>query len=141
MAKKGSTKKSKSKAKPKNSANGVPQIKPSKDTMRATELIREAVMTMDEPLSARQRIDFTESLKAVIDDAISEGRAVNLFGLVKVTPRLHTKGVREVYKEFGNPDSGKVKKTYPAKTTLKVTALKPLKDALPNANKMAKKVG
>lgn len=141
MAKKGSTKKSKSKTKPKNSANGVPQIKPSKDTMRATELIREAVMTMDEPLSARQRIDFTDSLKAVIDDAISEGRAVNLFGLVKVTPRLHTKGVREVYKEFGNPDSGKVKKTYPAKTTLKVTALKPLKDALPNANKMAKKVG
>ncbi len=138
MAKKTTKKKS---GKAKAAANGAPQIKPSKDTMSQNELVIEATAVMDDPLSIKQRKDFINSLKAVIDDAISEGRAVNLFGLVKLTPRLHTKGTREVFKEFGNPESGKVKKTYPAKTTLKVTALKPLKDALPNANKMARKVG
>jgi len=139
VASKKSSKKKAGKAKA--ATNGTPQIKPSKDTMSQSELAIEAVATMDDPLSIKQRKDFIDSLKAVIDDAISEGRAVNLFGLVKITPRLHTKGVREVFKEFGNPESGRVKKTYPAKTTLKVTALKPLKDALPNANKMARKVG
>lgn len=137
MAKKKTTKGKKAKT----TAVTTPQIKPSKDTMSQAELLRETVAVMDDPVSIKQRKDFLDSMKSVIDDAISEGRAVNMFGLVKLTPRLHTKGVREVNEVFGDPTSKKVKKNYAAKTTLKVTALKPLKDALPNANKMAKKVG
>jgi hypothetical protein len=137
VAKKKTTKGKKAKT----TAVTTPQIKPSKDTMSQAELLRETVAVMDDPVSIKQRKDFLDSMKSVIDDAISEGRAVNMFGLVKLTPRLHTKGVREVNEVFGDPTSKKVKKNYAAKTTLKVTALKPLKDALPNANKMAKKVG
>ena len=43
---------------------------------------------------------------------LQEGNPVNLFGLVKIVPRYHTKGERMVNKEFGNPDSPKVKKVY-----------------------------
>lgn len=122
------------------SSNGAPQIKPAASTMTAVELVREAVMAMDEPMSQRQRVDFTNCLKAVVDEAVADGRGVNLFGLVKIVPRFHTKGVREVFKEFGNPESGKVKKTYPAKVSVKATVLKTVKDALPTPNKMANRV-
>ncbi len=131
------------KAKPKAQAptNSAPQIKPSKDTMTATELVQTAIFDMNDPLSKRQARDFTDALQANIAAALGDGRAVNLFGLLKIVPRFHTKGEREVYKEFGNPESGKVKKKYPPKVTLKLTALKKLKDSSPTANKMAKKVG
>ena len=121
------------------SANGVPQIKPAAKTLSAVEVVREAVMLMDDPMSQKQRVDFTNCLKQVVDDAIADGQGVNLFGMVKIVPRFHTKGVREVFKVFGDPESGKTKKTYPAKVSVKATVLKSVKDALPTPNKMANK--
>ncbi len=121
--------------------DGKPQIKPSKDTMTASELVQTAIFDMTEPLSKRQAKDFTDAVQANIAASLSEGRAVNFFGLLKIVPRLHTKGTRQVYKEFGNPDSGTMNKKYPAKVTLKLTALKKLKDSSPTVNKMGRKLG
>lgn len=119
----------------------APKTIPMKGGLTAKQLVQETLFTMDDDLrlSKAQAVDFTASLVAVIDREIAEGNPVNLFGLLKVIPRLHTKGSREVYKVFGDPESGKVTKQYPAKASLKTTILKPLKDSLPAASKLARR--
>lgn len=134
--------KKKSAAKAAPADNGAPKIIAMKGGLTQTQLIQEALFTMDDDLrlSKPQAADFVASLRAVIDREISEGSPVNLFGYLKLIPRFHTKGKREVFKVFGDPTSGKHTKTYPAKVSLKLTALKPLKDALPSAASLGRKV-
>ena len=119
----------------------APKIIAMKGGLTAKQLIQEALFTMEDDLrlSKAQSLDFVASLTAVIDREIQDGNPVNLFGYLKVIPRFHTKGKRQVYKVFGDPTSGKVTKNYPAKVSLKVSILKPLKDSLPNAAKLGRK--
>ena len=91
-------------------------------------------------LTKKQGKDFVESLLAAVEDEIGKGHPINLFGLVKLVPRYHTSGEREVLKEFGNADSGKMKKKYKPKVSLKATVFKRVKDQLPGAAKMQKVV-
>lgn len=125
-------------------ASDEPKIVAAKGGLTAAQFANEVNYTMDEPLSRAQLKDLTASIEAVTVEQLKEGNPVNLFGLVKVVPRLHTKGVRMVNKEFGNPESGKVKKTYKAKVSLKGSQgifTKKIKDALPTVQKLQKKVG
>lgn len=122
-------------------ATEAPKIIAMKGGLTANQLVNEVLFTMDDDLriSKTQAADFVASLKAVIDREIGEGNPVNLFGYLKLIPRFHTKGKREVFKVFGDPTSGKTTKTYPAKVSLKATLLKPLKDALPSAAILGRK--
>lgn len=129
-------KKTKRTSKAKAASNGVPQIKAARETVRFTALIADANFELDEPLPRKSVKALMDSVEEEILAQLAAGRAVNLFGVVKLTPRLHTAGTREVYKEFGNPESGKMKKKYPAKVSLKATVLKKAKDALPKTQKM-----
>lgn len=121
----------------------APKIVAAKGGFAAGQLLAETLNFMEEEnfISKKAARDFVESLQAAVHAAIADGKPVNLFGIVKLTPRLHTAGKREVFKEFGNPESGKMTKKYPAKVSLKATVLKPVKDKLPNAAKMGKAVG
>lgn len=141
MAKKSSKSKKSKKAA---ASDGAPQILVAKGGLTAAQLLTEINSTLDEPLSQKALRDLKVSVESVVVDQLEQGNPVNLFGLVKIAPRLHTKGVRLVNKEFGNPDSPKVKKTYKPKVTLKVGQgifSKAVKDALPSVQKLQKKVG
>lgn len=135
--------KSKSKAKAKKPVTDAPQIIAAKGGLTASQLVKETLLMMEDDLriSKKQATDFTESITAVIEKALSEGQPVNLFGFVKLVPRLHTKGQRLVNEEFGNPESPKVMKKYPAKVSLKATVVKKAKEALPQVPKMQKALG
>lgn len=141
------TRKKGGKAAPKTPAknNGAPQIIAAKGGLTAVQLLERTLATMDQDkwITKAQGRDFVESLKAVVLDSINKGEPVNLFGMVKIVPRLHTAGTRVVDKEFGNPDSGKVNKKYKAKVSLQATQgifSKPVKDSLPTAQKLAAKI-
>ncbi len=141
MAKKTPKSKKKSEAKPADSS--LPQIIAMKGGLTAAQFMAEVNAMMDEPLARAQVRDLQLSIEAVVEKELSEGNPVNLFGLVKIAPRLHTKGERMVNKEFGNPDSPKVKKVYKAKTSFKSGQgifTKKVKDAMPSAQKLAKRV-
>jgi len=68
---------------------------------------------------------------------LADGNAVAIGQTVKITPRFSLGGVREVFKEFGNPASGRVKKNFPQRVVLTVSALKRAKEAVPNAKSKA----
>lgn len=128
----------------KKKADGTPQIIAAKGGLTASQFLKEVNFTMDNPLKASDLRDFQASIEAVVAAELSEGNPVNLFGLVKIVPRLHTKGERMVNKEFGNPDSPKVKKTYKAKTSFKTGQgifTKKVKDQMPSVVKLTKKLG
>jgi uncharacterized protein YwlG (UPF0340 family) len=125
------------------SENGKPQIIVSKGADTQANLLKRVLATMEQEnwITAKQGKDFVESLRAVVESDISEGKPVNLFGLVRITPRLHTAGQREVYKEFGNPESGKTIKKVKAKVTLKTGQGifgTEVKRALPSVQKLTK---
>lgn len=141
---KGKVKKSGKKAK--GDKGNAPQIIAAKGGKTQKELLDDVLRTMEEEnwITKKQGKDFADSLVAVVEREISEGQPVNLFGLVKIVPRLHTAGEREVYKEFGNPDSGKIIKKVKAKTSLKTGQGifgKKVKDAIPSTSKLAKALG
>ena len=142
MAKKTAKKTSKKTAAKK--GDGSPQIIVAKGGLSASQFLKEVNFTLDEPLKAGQLRDLQNSLEAVVEKELGKGRPVNLYGLVKIVPRLHTKGERMVNKEFGNPESPKVKKTYKAKVSLKATQgifSKKIKDAMPSVQKLQKTIG
>lgn len=120
----------------------LPQIIVMKGGPTAAQLLNEVNVLMDNPLTNAQKKDFNICLEQIVQDHLVEGDPVNLFGLVKISPRLHTAGERMVNKEFGNPESPKVKKKYKAKVTLKVGQgifTKKIKDALPTVQKLQKR--
>lgn len=119
-------------------ADDKPRIIPAKETVSAASLISEAAMMMDEPLSRSQTKAFVDSLGEIIEANLAEGRAVNLFGYLKIVPRFHTKGKREVREVFGDPESKMIVKSYPAKVSVKASFLKKTKDALPQASKLGR---
>lgn len=139
MAKGGKKKDSKKKAEP---DNGAPKTITMKGGLSKSQLVQETIFKMEDEFRVSKKVaaDFVDSLIAVIEEQLGEGNPVNLFGLVKFSPRLHTKGVREVNSVFGDSTSPKVNKKYPAKVSVKVTAAKPIKDALPSVQKLQKKV-
>jgi nucleoid DNA-binding protein len=133
--------KTKSKSKAKAPVTDAPKIVASKGGLTQAELAREVLFEMEPDLliSKKQAVDYINSLRAVVEREIAEGNPVNLFGIVKITPRLHTKGQREINEEFGNPDSKKVIKKYPAKVSVKATVLASVKNALPSVAKLQKR--
>lgn len=123
--------------------DGAPQILAAKGGLTAAAFLHEVNFTLDEPLRKSQLRDLQKSIEAVVEKELSEGNPVNLFGLVKIVPRLHTKGERMVNKEFGNPASPKVKKVYKAKTSFKTGQgifTKKVKDSMPSVQKLTKKL-
>lgn len=139
------SKKTKSKKNSKKTGSGdEPRIIVASGGLTANQLLVEINSTLDEPLSRKQLSDLNASVLAVVQDQLAQGEPVNLFGLVKIVPRLHTKGVRMVNSVFGDKESPKVKKTYKAKISLKTTQgifSKKVKDALPTVQKLSKKLG
>lgn len=138
--------KTKSKAKKATAKKGTsdaPRIIAAKGGLTQSALLMASLAKMEDDLliTRKQAKDFVESLLAVVDDEIGKGHPVNLFGMVKLVPRYHTTGTREVLKEFGNPESGKTKKSYKAKVSLKATVFKRVKDSLPGTAKMQRVVG
>lgn len=134
--------KTKKKAGKKN--DGTPQILAAKGGLTASQFLKEVNFTLENPLKAADLRDLQQSIEAVVREQLEEGNPVNLFGLVKIVPRLHTKGERMVNSEFGNPDSKKVKKTYKAKTSFKTGQgifTKKVKDNMPSVQKLTKKLG
>lgn len=130
--------------KQKKGSDGKPQIIAAKGGKSQSEILSEILAGMDEEnwISKRVARDFVETLRTVVEDELSNGRPVQLFGIVKVTPRLHTAGVREVHSEFGNPESEMVEKKYKAKVSYGISkSSKILKDALPSVQKMQRAVG
>ena len=130
----------KSKAK---TETGAPSIVVMKGGKTAAQLFNEVNLILDEPMTNAQKRDFMISLEQVVTDELAEGNPVNLFGLVKIVPRLHTKGERMVNSEFGNPESPKVKKKYSAKVSLKAGQgifSKKVKGAMPTVQKLQKRV-
>jgi hypothetical protein len=89
-------------------------------------------MEEDTQITRKQGKDFIESLQAAIEEAIGEGKAVSIAKIVKLTPSFKIGGKREVFKEFGNPASGKVVKNFPHKVRVGVNVLKPIKEAVPS---------
>ena len=125
-------------------ADGAPQILAAKGGLTASQFLKEVNFTLENPLKASDLRDLQASIEAVVAAELSQGNPVNLFGLVKIVPRLHTKGERMVNSEFGNPDSKKVKKTYKAKTSFKTGQgifTKKVKDQMPSVPKLTKKLG
>lgn len=123
--------------------NEAPKIITAKGGMSQSQLLDAtlAMMEQENYIPKKAGRDFVESLKAVVAQEVGKGNPVNLFGLVKVSPRFHTKGQREVNETFGDPESKKVTKKYPAKVSIKATVFKIVKDSLPGAAKMSKAVG
>lgn len=120
-----------------------PKLIAAKGGLTGAQLLTETLLMMEDEtrISKKAGRDFMDSMVAVVEQRLGEGEPVNIFGLVKLVPRLHTKGVRMVNEEFGNPESKKIKKTYPAKVSVKATVFKRVKDALPSVQKLTKKVG
>jgi hypothetical protein len=138
--------KTKSKSKSKKKDTGAPQIITAKGGLPAGKFMVEILDMMEDDLrlNKQQAKDFSDSLIAVVERELGEGNPVNLFGLVKIVPRLHTKGVREVNSVFGDSESPKVQKKYPAKISIKSGQgifTKKVKDALPSVQKLQKKLG
>lgn len=141
--------KNKSKAKNKAASNGgAPRIIESKKGFTVTELLKNTLFTMEDGtrISNAQAKDFVESLVAVVERELGEGKPVNLFHLTKIVPRLHTKGERMVNEVFGDPESKKVKKKYPAKVTLAVKRGSKIggkngKEIMPTVQRLSKVVG
>ena len=134
----------KSKKKTTKKDDGAPTIIASKGGLTAAAFLKEVNFELDEPLTGKALRDLQVCIEAVAERELSEGNPVRLFGLVQIVPRLHTRGERMVNKEFGNPESPKVKKKYPAKISLKSGQgifSKKVKDALPSVQKLQKRTG
>jgi len=133
------------KTKTKKSAKKVaePQIIESKGGLSASQFLRAMNSQLDSPLTHKQLSDLKATVEMVVSEELSKGEPVNLFGLVKIVPRLHTAGERMVNSEFGNPESPKVKKKYAAKISLKATQgifTTAVKSSLPTVRTLAKKI-
>jgi hypothetical protein len=98
-----------------------------------------ALMEEDTQITRKAGKDFIESLRAAVEEALGNGEAVTIAGLVKLTPAFKLGGKREVFKEFGNPSAGKEMKNFPDKIRLGANALKPAKDAVPSVGSKAGK--
>lgn len=123
--------------------NEAPKIIAAKGGLSQSQLLDSVLAGMDEENWVSKKVgnDFKDSLRMVVESELSEGQVVNLFGIVKLVPRLHTSGQREVFSEFGNPESEKVTKKYKAKVSLGVSKLKIATGALPSVQKMQRVVG
>ena len=108
-------------------------------TISQSELLGRALALMEDDTQIRraQGKDFMESLAVAIERALADGNAVNIAGIVKLTPKFREGGRREVLKEFGKPEAGKITKNFPAKVSIRATALKRAKEALPSARSKA----
>jgi nucleoid DNA-binding protein len=110
-------------------------------TVSQADLLKRTLALMEPENFTTQTVgrDFMESMAQAVENALGKGEAVNIGGIVKLTPKYRAGGKREVLKEFGNPEAGKVKKHFPAKIAVKATALKRAKDSLPGVNTAAAK--
>ena len=106
-----------------------------------SELLKRTLGLMEEENWITQKVgrDFMESMAQVVEAELGAGRPVNLLGLVKLTPRFSEGGIREVLKEFGNPEAGKEKRRFKAAVKLRASALKRAKSSLPSPQSAAAK--
>lgn len=109
-------------------------------TISAKQVLDGAVATMEESLALdrKQARDFAESFVAFVEEQIEQGNAVNLFGLVKLTPKFKaaTKAQKNVPSPF-SPGETMDRAAKPASITVKALALKRAKDAAPSVNSKA----
>lgn len=135
--------KGKTKTKAKKDTTDAPKTIAAKGGLSSPNLVKETVLLMEDDTRVSNKVarDFMESMVAVIEKSLAAGQPVNIGGLVKLTPRLHTKGQRLVNEVFGDPTSKKVTKKYPAKVSLKATVMKRAKESLPTVQKMQKSLG
>jgi nucleoid DNA-binding protein len=110
------------------------------ETVGVGELKRRLKETVETDVSASEVNDVIESLQAVVEDAIASGQAVNLFGLVKITPKY--KAAVKAAKNQPNPfKPGETfdRAAKPARIVVKALPLARLKNAVPEATSAAGK--
>lgn len=118
-------------------ANSKPKIQPALKTVSPTELLKRtlAAMETENQIPTRVGKDFMESMAYVIEKALADFEAVNVGGMVKITPRFHPARVAEVRETWGDTESPMVKKHLKAAVKVRVGPLKRLKDAVPTTQK------
>jgi len=129
---------------PEQPTNNVPKIIRAKGGLTQGVLLDSVLLEMEEEITRKQGQDFVRTLKALVEEEISQGRPVNVFGIVRIVPRFHTSGERTVLKEFGNPQSGKVKKRVKSRVSLATGQgifSKSVRDALPTPTKLKNLIG
>lgn len=106
-------------------------------TISAAQLSRETIATLEPPNQAVVKPsvmrDVVASLQAVVAEALDNGNAVNLFGLVKLAPKgtVAVKAKKNVPDPF-NPGETKDVPAKPAGTKIGATVLKAAKEAAPS---------
>jgi hypothetical protein len=133
--KKGTTKKTEAKKQTKPAAT-KPKSQSAPKTASQTELLNRTLAMMEEEnwITKKQGKDFMESLAAVADDLLGNFTAVNIAGLVKITPVLRPARTVTI-REFGNPDAEPKQEKRSADVTVRARPLKKSKDALPTVQK------
>lgn len=110
------------------------------ETVGVGELKRRLKETIESDVRPAELNDVLESLQAVVEDAISNGEAVNLLGLVKITPKYKpaVKAARNVPNPFKQGETYN-REAKPAKIVVKARALARLGHAVPSATSAAGK--
>lgn len=114
-------------------------------TISAAQIAKETIATLEPQNKAIVKPavmrDIVASIQAVVQEAVYDGNAVNLFGLVKITPKgtLPQKAKKNVEDRF-NPGEFKDVPAKPAGTKVGVTTLKMIKDVAPDPTGKAGKV-
>lgn len=122
----------------------APQIIRSRGALSKNDLLDQIVHDMTVETASEDELvaagtvaaAFVRSLVAVAEREVGDGYPVNLFNLVTIQPRLHTAGKRQVDRVYGEPESGKTIKRYPAKVDVRASVGRRLKAALPSIQRM-----
>lgn len=110
--------------------------KPEAPATLSQAALRREVLEIMEPelkISDKAAKDFVNSLSAVVQEAIGEGRKVSLFGIVNLNTGFK---LAKPKRKGTDPRTGEETtfKAQPAKVTVRATVAKAIKDALPGPN-------
>lgn len=114
---------------------------PKQETITQAQLKRAVLDTMEDDLriSPKQASDFIDSLLAVVQEGVEEGKKVSVFGLVTLTPSFKL----ATPKRTGNDPRTGEERTFdaqPAKTRIRASVGSKVKDALPSTSSKAGKL-
>lgn len=110
------------------------------ETITQAQLTASVIDTMEDELrvSKKQAADFIESLKAVLEESVGDGKKVNVWGIVTLTPSFK---MAKPKRKGVDPRTGEERTLdpVPAKVAVKAGVAKRIKDALPEPTSKAGK--
>lgn len=101
-------------------------------TVSQTDLLTEMEQYLPEGITKADARKVLAALAEAVPAIIADGYAVSVAALVKLDPVGVPKRTVMALREFGNADSGRVKKVKPSDIKVKATTLKRVKDAKPS---------